>query len=110
MHVAGDGAVEDDGTNAIGNALIQTITSAPTTAKRRIQQSLLLANRLQSKQRDYEALQKELQAYKYKLEKLEDDNKLKQRLLQKTNQPNSYMIADIEKAEKELDFAQRKIK
>lgn len=36
MHVANDSAVEDDGTNAIGNALIQTITSAPTTAKRRI--------------------------------------------------------------------------
>lgn len=46
MHVANDSAVEEDGTNAIGNALIQTITSAPTTAKRRIQQSLLLANRL----------------------------------------------------------------
>lgn len=30
--------------------------------------------------------------------------------MQKVNQPNSYMIADIEKAEKELDFAQRKIK
>lgn len=30
----------------IGHALISTITSAPTTAKRRIQQSLLLANRL----------------------------------------------------------------
>ena len=32
------------------------------------------------------------------------------RLLQKINQPNSYMIADIEKSERELDFAQRKIK
>lgn len=30
--------------------------------------------------------------------------------MHKVNQPNSYMIADIEKAEKELDFAQRKIK
>jgi progesterone-induced-blocking factor 1 len=76
MHVANDSAVEEDGTNAIGNALIQTITSAPTTAKRRIQQSLLLANRLQSKQRDYESLQKELLAYKQKIEKLEDDSKL----------------------------------
>ena len=36
MNIAGDSAVEDDGTNAIGNALIQTITSAPTTSKRRI--------------------------------------------------------------------------
>ena len=35
---------------------------------------------------------------------------MQQKLLHKVNQPNSYMIADIEKAEKELDFAQRKIK
>ena len=54
MHVAGDSSVEEDGTNAIGNALIQTITAAPTTAKRRIQQSLLLANRLQTKQKELE--------------------------------------------------------
>ena len=46
MGAAQDAGPEADGTNAIGNALIQTITSAPTTAKRRIQQSLLLANRL----------------------------------------------------------------
>jgi len=31
-------------------------------------------------------------------------------LLQRTGQPHSYMIADIEKAEKDLDFAHRKIK
>ena len=49
MNVAGDASVDQNGTNEIGNALIQTITSAPTTAKRRIQQSLLLANRLQTK-------------------------------------------------------------
>ena len=36
MNIAGDASVDDDGTNTIGNALIQTITSAPTTAKRRI--------------------------------------------------------------------------
>lgn len=46
MNIASDSAIDDDGTNTIGNALIQTITSAPTTSKRRIQQSLLLANRL----------------------------------------------------------------
>lgn len=56
MNIASDSAVEEDGTNAIGNALIQTITSAPTTAKRRIQQSLLLANRLQTKQKELESL------------------------------------------------------
>lgn len=37
MNVAqSDGVVDSDGTNDIGNALIQTITNAPTTAKRRI--------------------------------------------------------------------------
>jgi hypothetical protein len=46
MNIAGDASIDEDGTNTVGNALIQTITSAPTTAKRRIQQSLLLANRL----------------------------------------------------------------
>lgn len=44
MNVANDENLEGD--SLIGNALISTITSAPTTAKRRIQQSLLLANRL----------------------------------------------------------------
>lgn len=47
MSVAnGDSSIEADGTNSVGQALIQTITSAPTSSKRRIQQSLLLANRL----------------------------------------------------------------
>lgn len=31
-------------------------------------------------------------------------------MIEKTNQPYSYMIADVEKAEKELLFAQKKIK
>lgn len=46
MNIASGAAIDDDGTNAVGSALINTITSAPTTSKRRIQQSLLLANRL----------------------------------------------------------------
>jgi hypothetical protein len=50
MNVANSSSmVDEDGSNAIGSALINTITSAPTTSKRRIQQSLLLANRLQQK-------------------------------------------------------------
>lgn len=36
--------------------------------------------------------------------------KLHAKLVQRTNQPQSYMMADIERAEKELDFANRKIK
>lgn len=57
-----------------------------------------------------EALQKELDQKKQMIENLEADVKLHQKLVSKTNQPQSYMIADIEKAEKELDFATRKIK
>jgi len=110
MNIASGSAIEEDGTNAVGNALIQTITSAPTTSKRRIQQSLLLANRLQTKQKENEALQKELSTYKATVDNLQADVKLQQRLVHRTNQPHSYMIADIEKAEKELDFANRKIK
>lgn len=41
---------------------------------------------------------------------MEADVKLQQRLVQRTNQPQSYMVADIERAEKELEFANRKIK
>lgn len=55
MHVAGDETPGAEGFE-VGNALIQTITQAPTTAKRRIHQSLLLANRLQQKQKENEAL------------------------------------------------------
>ena len=46
MHVAENDTITGDGAFDVGNALIQTITQAPTNAKRRIQQSLLLANRL----------------------------------------------------------------
>lgn len=55
MHVAGDSDPSGEGFE-VGNALIQTITQAPTTSKRRIQQSLLLANRLQQKQKECESL------------------------------------------------------
>jgi hypothetical protein len=54
MHVANADSSLGGGPDAVGSALIATITQAPTQAKRRIQQSLLLANRLQSKQRENE--------------------------------------------------------
>lgn len=110
MHVAENDQIQGDGAYDVGNALIQTITNAPTTAKRRIQQSLLLANRLQQKQKEAEALQAEILALKDKVENQEADVKLHKRLLEKTNQPQAHMLADIERTEKELDFANRKIK
>jgi progesterone-induced-blocking factor 1 len=96
--------------NEVGSALVSTITSAPTTAKRRIQQSLLLANRLQAKQKELEGVQAELKELKDKCEAMEGHAKLQKRLMDKTNQPYSYMIKDVEKAEKELFHATKKIK
>ena len=87
MHVAENDQIQGDGAYDVGNALIQTITNAPTTAKRRIQQSLLLANRLQQKQKEAEAMQAEILALKDKIENLEADVKLHKRLLERTNQP-----------------------
>ena len=47
---------------------------------------------------------------KNKIENSEAEAKLHKRLLDRTNQPHSYMLADIERAEKDLDHANRKIK
>ena len=109
MHVAENDQIEGEGAYDVGNALIQTITQAPTTAKRRIQQSLLLANRLQQKQKESEGMMKELQQIKQKLESSEAEVKLHKRLIERTNQPHNYILADIERAEKELEFSNRKI-
>lgn len=110
MHVADNDQIQGDGAYDVGNALIQTITNAPTTAKRRIQQSLLLANRLQQKQKEAEAMHAEILALKDKIENLEADVKLHKRLLERTNQPQAHLLADVERTEKELDFSTRKIK
>ncbi len=110
MHVANNDSMDGDGIDSISNALIQTITSAPTTAKRRIQQSLLLANRLQTKQREVEALQQEIKELREKMENQESEVKFHKKMIDKTNQPYSYMISDIERSEKELMFAQKKIR
>ena len=45
-----------------------------------------------------------------KVENCEAETKLHKRLLERTNQPQSYLLADVERTEKELDHAQRKIK
>ena len=45
MHVASESGDSGEGYE-VGNALIQTLTQAPTTGQRRIQQSRLRANRL----------------------------------------------------------------
>lgn len=57
-----------------------------------------------------EEVQKELHQSKKTIENLEADLKLHSRLKDRVSQDKSYIIADIERAEKELEFANRKIK
>jgi regulator of replication initiation timing len=45
-----------------------------------------------------------------KIENLEGDAKLNAKLLQRTNQPQSYVLNDLANAEKKIDYAERKIK
>lgn len=51
----------------------------------------------------------EMQKLKQKIESAEAETKLHKRLVERSNQPHNYILADIERAEKELDFANRKI-
>ena len=51
----------------------------------------------------------EIHTLKQKIENSDAEIKLNKRLLERTNQPHNYILADIERAEKELDFANRKI-
>jgi len=91
MHVANNETVPGESAD-VGAALISTITSAPTTAKRRIQQSLLLANRLSAKQKEVEELQHEIAKLKDQAQGWEGEAKLHKRMIEKTNQPHSYLI------------------
>ena len=45
-----------------------------------------------------------------KVEVADAEQKLQKRLLERTNQPQSYLLVEVERAEKELDHATRKIK
>lgn len=47
---------------------------------------------------------------KEKLESAEGEVKFKNRMLDKTNQPHTYLMQDVEKLERELQFANKKIK
>lgn len=79
---------EDDLNARMDNSLMQSIASAPTNANRRIQQSLMLASRLQAKQKELEGTQKEVQTLKKRLETAEADVSFNKRLMAKTNLPN----------------------
>ena len=52
----------------------------------------------------------EIRQLKEKLDNYENEVKFHKRMVEKTNQPYSYMIADIERSEKDLMFSQKKLK
>lgn len=79
-----------------------TLNSIPTSNKRRIQQALGLAQRLQAKQREHEETQELLRRREEELEKTSNELKIARSLLEKTNQPYSYLVSNIEEKEKEV--------
>lgn len=79
-----------------------TLNSVPTSNKRRIQQALGLAQRLQAKQREHEETQELLRRREEELERASNELKIARSLLEKTNQPYSYLVSNIEEKEKEL--------
>ena len=99
-----------EGGSEIGNMLINTIQGAPTASKRRIQQSLLLANRLQVKTGECEGLEREIIKLRKELETIREENAMYKRLVEKTNQPYNYLVGNIETMEKELYQARKQIK
>lgn len=93
-----------------GDIVLNAIKAAPTAANRRVQQSLLLANRLQSKQKEVEQLKKEVKTLKDQMRNMTDDSKMYRKLADKANQPYSYLMADIEKGEKDLNMAFKRLR
>eukprot|EP01022_Parablepharisma_sp_SALTPOND_P019957 TRINITY_DN3510_c0_g1_i1.p1 TRINITY_DN3510_c0_g1~~TRINITY_DN3510_c0_g1_i1.p1 ORF type:complete len:658 (+),score=141.48 TRINITY_DN3510_c0_g1_i1:3475-5448(+) len=94
----------------LGQALANTIAHAPTTAKRRIQQSLILSNKLLAKQKELDSLKEKLKEKEAEVERQSEEIRMYKRLSEKTNQPYSYLATGIEKAEKELYFAEKENK
>ena len=79
-----------------------TLHSVPTSNKRRIQQALGLAQRLQAKQREHEETLELLQRREKELEECQDELKVARTLLDKTNQPYSYLVSNLEEKEREI--------
>ena len=85
----------------------QTLHSMPTANKRRIQQALGLAQRLQAKQREHEETQEQLRKSEAELEQVKDELKVAKGLLSKSDQPYSYLVSNLEEKEKEIKRNQR---
>ena len=100
---------ENEEQNEVGNIVLNAVKAAPTAANRRVQQSLLLANRLQAKHKECEKLKQELKDLKNQMKNMVDEGKMYRKLADKANQPYSYLMADIEKGEKDLNMAFKRL-
>jgi len=65
---------------------------------------------LQTKQKENEALLQEIKQLKEKLESQEGETRLSKKMLERANQPHAYILTDVERAERELTVANKKIK
>jgi progesterone-induced-blocking factor 1 len=92
------------------NIYLHTLTSAPTSSKRRIQQAIGLAQKLNVKQRENEELLKKLRDSQNRLEQAEQEGQLAKSLLDKSAQPYQYLISNIEDKEKEVIVLKQKVK
>ena len=92
--------IEDELDSAIENQGIDV--PAPTTAKRRVQQSLALAKKLTEKQKEAEMLKNENLKLLSELQRTEEELSLSKSLLGQSSQPYAYLVKQLEAREREL--------
>ena len=83
--------------------------AAPTTSKRRVQQSLALAKKLTEKQKEAESLKSEVLHLTSELQRLEEENALNKSLLSQSSQPYSYLVKQLESREREFTEAKKQL-
>lgn len=92
------------------NVYMATLNMAPTTTKRRVQQAMMLAQKLNVKEKECEELKKKVGALEQTHAKHSEELELTKGLLNKTNQPYNYLISDLEGKEREMMELRQKAK
>lgn len=87
-----------------------TLASAPTSAQRRIQQSLLLAQELQRRSRDLAEVKERLKDKEGEAAKLVDELEAARQEVQYRSQPQAYIIEALRQREQEVGTLRRQMK
>jgi progesterone-induced-blocking factor 1 len=98
--------IEQELDEAIKNQDIEGI-QAPTTSKRRIQQSLELAKQLKDKQKQLDSIRNQNLRLSSDLETCTNELTFAKKLLNQTEQPYGYLIKQLEEKEKETSELRR---